>query len=216
MFISFEGLDGSGKTTIITKLVNKIEKEYPRLKYILTREPGGKNVPEAEKLREIILHPETNISDISEALLYSASRRMHLEKVIWPALENNILVLCDRYVDSFYAYQGFARNLGLDYVRKMTELVIDGTMPDITIFFNISPEKSKERREKNRLIVDRLEKEQNVFHEKVYHGYLELVREEPQRFISVDASLTANEVFEIVWTELNRHPKFQEYIQKYA
>ncbi|RIV16705.1 dTMP kinase [Mycoplasmopsis gallopavonis] len=216
MFISFEGLDGSGKTTILNKLVHKLSHEYPHVKFILTREPGGKNVPEAEKLRSIILDPETKISHVSEALLYSASRRMHLEKVIWPAIERGEIVLCDRYVDSFYAYQGFARKLGYEYTKQMTELVIDGTMPDITIFFDINPEQSRQRREANRLVVDRLENEAFKFHDDVYQGYKYLINEDPQRFIVIDATQSAEQVFQNVWKALLENSKFKDYWQKHA
>ncbi|WP_338044330.1 dTMP kinase [Mycoplasma nasistruthionis] len=118
MFISFEGLDGSGKTTITHKLEAAMQSLYPHLNVIWTREPGGTNIKEAEKIREIILDKDHELSPVAEALLYSASRRIHLEKVIWPALKNNDFVICDRYVDSFFAYQGYARNLGIDFAKK--------------------------------------------------------------------------------------------------
>ncbi|WP_426461317.1 dTMP kinase [Mycoplasma hafezii] len=216
MFITFEGLDGSGKTTIISKLHHQLVKDYPFLEMVFTREPGGENVPEAEKLREIILNNETKLSHVSEALLYSASRRMHLERVVWPALKSNKLVICDRYIDSFYAYQGFARGLGYDYAKSLTELVIEKTYPDITFFFDISPEESRKRREANRLVIDRLENEKQAFHEKVYNGYQTLINEEPNRFMIVDATKTPDEVFYDVYNQLINSHQFKEYIKNYA
>ncbi|EFF41332.1 dTMP kinase [Mycoplasmopsis alligatoris] len=214
MFITFEGLDGSGKTTIIEKFLENILEKFPNLKYVLTREPGGKDIVEAEKIREIILDKKSQLSSVTEALLYSASRRIHLESVIWPALENNHLVLCDRYVDSFYAYQGYARSLGVEYVEELTKLVIDKTMPDITIFFDINPADSKKRRLANRLVHDRMDDETEAFHNKVYGGYLKIIeKEKSDRFIIVDASKSIDEVLEQVNQKLLAHKKFKEFIQ---
>ncbi|QGZ97897.1 dTMP kinase [Mycoplasma sp. NEAQ87857] len=212
MFISFEGLDGSGKTTIIGKVSQKLIKDYPFLNIVSTREPGGKDIKEAEKIREIILDPNSLLSPVAEALLYTTSRRIHLERVIWPALAKNEVVLCDRYVDSFYAYQGFARNLGYRFVKDMTHFAIEKTMPDITIFFEITPEETLMRRESNRLIKDRLENEELDFHHNVYEGYHQIIEEDPNRFVIVDANLTIDQVFDQVYNQIINHPKFKEYL----
>ncbi|WP_027332680.1 dTMP kinase [Mycoplasmopsis gallinarum] len=213
MFITFEGADGSGKTTIISKLAEKLKKEFPNLDLLLTREPGGKDLREAEKIREIILDSNNKFSPVVEAILYSASRRIHLEKVIWPALKNNKIVICDRYIDSFYAYQGFARDLGLDYVQNLTNLVIDNTIPDLTFFFDISPTESQKRRENNRLIHDRLEQESIDFHQKVYDGYLTLAKQEPKRFIIIDATQSIEQVLEQTFNALKNNSKFIEFLK---
>ncbi|WP_406614014.1 dTMP kinase [Mycoplasma corogypsi] len=215
MFITFEGLDGSGKTTIINMIVNQISIDFPHLKHIFTREPGGKDLKEAERIREIILDPESDLSSIAEAFLYTTSRRIHLEKVVWPALNENKIVFCDRYVDSFYAYQGFARGLGLDYVKAITNLAIDNTMPEITVFFDITPSESRTRIQKSRLIEDRLEKEKEDFHNKVYLGYKEIIISEPNRFIVVNARNEIDQVFQEVYSKLLQHPNFINYLNKF-
>ncbi|MGY5139510.1 dTMP kinase [Mycoplasmopsis gallinarum] len=213
MFITFEGADGSGKTTIISKLSEKLKKEFPNLDLLLTREPGGKDLREAEKIREIILDSNNKFSPVVEAILYSASRRIHLEKVIWPALKNNKIVICDRYIDSFYAYQGFARDLGLGYVQNLTNLVINNTIPDLTFFFDISPTESQKRRENNRLIHDRLEQESIDFHQKVYDGYLTLAKQEPKRFIIIDATQSIEKVLEQTFNALKNNSKFIDFLK---
>ncbi|VEU76990.1 dTMP kinase [Mycoplasmopsis columbina] len=213
MFITFEGPDGSGKTTILKLLVAKLEKTFPNLKLLLTREPGGKKVLEAEKIREIILNKESKISPITEALLYTASRRIHLDQVIIPALKRNELILCDRYVDSFYAYQGFARELGFEFTSQLTNLVIDNIMPKITFFFDIKPEESKKRRCEIRGEQNRLDQENDDFHRKVYEGYWNLIKQEPDRFIVIDASKSVEEVFEETYRKLTENLEFKQYIE---
>ncbi|VEU76190.1 dTMP kinase [Mycoplasmopsis columboralis] len=212
MFITFEGLDGSGKTTVINKLMHYLQTKFNLSNIVLTREPGGQGLREAEKIREIILDSSSDLSAVAEAMLYSTSRRIHLERVIWPALKSGKLVLCDRYIDSFYAYQGFARNLGYQYVKTLTELVIDNAIPNITIFFNLTPEQAKIRRNSTRLVEDRMEKEKESFHESVYNGYWTLIKEDPQRFIIIDASKSEEEVFEQVVKKLLEHKQFRVFL----
>ncbi|WP_025755701.1 dTMP kinase [Mycoplasmopsis cricetuli] len=214
MFITFEGLDGSGKTTTINKLFTYLKNHFKLNKIVFTREPGGKELTEAEKIRKIILDSSSNLSAVAEAMLYSTSRRIHLERVIWPALKENNLVLCDRYIDSFYAYQGFARDLGLNYVKTLTELIIDNCIPDITIFFNITPLQAKNRRNQNQLLEDRIEKEKTDFHEKVYQGYWQLINQELERFIVIDATKNEEEVFQETLSKLLENSKFKEYLEK--
>ncbi|TQC51591.1 dTMP kinase [Mycoplasmopsis mucosicanis] len=214
MFITFEGPDASGKTTIISKLTEFLSAKFPNLKYITTREPGGKNIVEAEKIRKIILDKNTVLSPEAEAMLYSASRRIHLERVIWPALKENNLVICDRYVDSFFAYQGIARNLGLDFARSLTNLVIENTMPDITFFLKITPEQSKARLDDLRIVDehDRMDKESDIFRKKVYEGYLALIENEPDRFIVIDASRSVEEVKNEIISKLLNNEKFSKWL----
>ncbi|MEE3928557.1 dTMP kinase [Mycoplasmopsis ciconiae] len=215
MFITFEGLDGSGKTTIISKVISFFNEKYPKLNYVLTREPGGKDSKEAERIREIILDKESKLSSVTEALLYSASRRIHLEDVIWPALKENKLVFCDRYIDSFYAYQGNARDLGMKFVESITELVIDKTYPDIVVFFDITPSECKKRRQQNRLVQDRLDDETEAFHVKVYEGYKKLIQNNPSRYVIIDATQNVEKVFEQTIQKITNNPKFKEYMSKY-
>ncbi|UUM19716.1 MULTISPECIES: dTMP kinase [unclassified Mycoplasma] len=216
MFITFEGLDGSGKTTIINKLMQYLQSKFNLSNIVLTREPGGQGLREAEKIREIILDSSSDLSAVAEAMLYSTSRRIHLEKIIWPALQSEKLVLCDRYIDSFYVYQGFARNLGFEYVKKLTELVIDNALPDITIFFNLTPQQAKIRRNSTRLVEDRMEKEKESFHQSVYDGYWTLIKQDPKRFLIIDASQSEEQVFNEVVEKLMQHAQFKEYLNKHA
>ncbi|VEU75579.1 Thymidylate kinase [Mycoplasmopsis maculosa] len=211
MFITFEGPDGSGKTTLISELIQRLIKAKPSLKYILTREPGGRDIKEAENIRKIILDKESHLSPISEALLYTASRRIHIERVIWPALKENKLILCDRYVDSFYAYQGVARNLGLDFTKKLTELVIENTLPDLTIFLFITAEQSSHRRNISRIVTDRLDAESNEFHKRVINGYEELIKNDPERFIVADGWQSIEDLTNDVYEKLMKNEKFKKW-----
>ncbi|EIE39291.1 dTMP kinase [Mycoplasmopsis canis] len=213
MFITFEGLDGSGKTTVMKELSKKLRSLNPGLEIIETREPGGKDLKEAERIREIILDTQSDLSPVAEAMLYSTSRRIHLEKIIWPAIKENKLVLCDRYIDSFYAYQGFARGLGYEFAKSLTTLIIDNAIPDITIFLDATPEDSKKRRDKSRLFEDRLENEKTEFHQKVYGGYKHLINEDPNRFLIVDAMMTPEEVCDEIVDKLYKNEKFKKFIQ---
>lgn len=183
LFVSFEGPEGSGKTTI-TKIVSEYfeAKSQPVL---CTREPGG--IPISEKIRALILNPEhKEMDDRTEALLYAASRRQHLIEKIQPALNEGKLVICDRFIDSSLAYQGYARGIGIDAVWDINMFAIDGFLPDLTIFLDVKPEEGLERIGV-RGYKDRLELEGNVFHDKVYQGYQEVIRRFPDRIKIVDA-----------------------------
>ncbi len=196
-FITFEGPDGSGKTTALVGLNKYLSNNYPNLKYIFTREPGGTENPEAEKIRKIILDKENTIDDKSEALLYAAARRLHLEQTVWPALKKKELVLCDRYIDSSLAYQGAGRGLGLEWVKRINDIATDKTWPDLTLFFDITPEESMKRTDE-RAPKDRLELAGKQFHEKVYKGYHEIIKQFPNRIKVIDASQNKEKVLEDV------------------
>lgn len=183
LFVSFEGPEGSGKTTI-TKIVSEYF-EAKKQPVLCTREPGG--IPISEKIRALILDPEhKEMDDRTEALLYAASRRQHLIEKIQPALNEGKLVICDRFIDSSLAYQGYARGIGIDAVWDINMFAIDGFLPDLTIFLDVNPEEGLERIGV-RGYKDRLELEGNVFHDKVYHGYQEVIRRFPDRIKIVDA-----------------------------
>ena len=142
MFITFEGPDGSGKSTIIKKLYEKLVKEGYDI--LLTREPGG--TPISEKIRDIILdNNNTNLDYRTEALLYAASRRQHLVEKIWPALKRGEIVLCDRYLDSSLAYQGYARGIGIEEVYSINLFATDNQLPDVTFFFDLNAEEGLNR-----------------------------------------------------------------------
>lgn len=188
LFITFEGLDGCGKTTQIELLKKRLE--HMGYRVVLTREPGGTKV--SEQIREIILDVDNDgMSCVCEMMLYAAARAQLVKDVICPALENGAIVLCDRFIDSSYVYQGIARGIGIDVVKKINEVALSGVYPDATVFFDISPEESKKRRLGDD---DRIEREKMEFHQKVYGGYLDIVRMFPDRIRSIDASANVEEV----------------------
>jgi dTMP kinase len=197
-FITFEGCEGVGKSTQIRALKAYLEERG--IDHIVTREPGGSAI--AEKIRDIILSSENEGMDYAcEALLYAAARAQHLKDMVIPALERGAIVICDRFVDSTFAYQGIARGLGEEFVDQLNRLSTKGIMPDITIFLDFPPQLSFKRkggadRE------DRLESQDMEFHAKVYEGYKILARREPQRFVSIDASGSKNETREKVLAAL--------------
>lgn len=184
IFISLEGIDGSGKTTIAKIIKDKLTQKG--LNVILTREPGGE--PISEQIRDLILDPEnTDMCAWTEALLYIASRKQHLEKVIIPALRNGTVVISDRFMDSTTVYQGFARKLGITDIDEVQNIVIGSAKPDITLFFDISPSEAKERMSKRTRASDRMDRETDEFYEKVYEGYRMLINENSNRIKVIDA-----------------------------
>jgi len=167
-FITFEGTEGSGKTTVI----EKVEQFYINNGYqvIRTREPGGSRI--AEDIRNIILDVNnTSMDAITEAMLYAASRRQHLVEKVIPYLEKGYIVLCDRFIDSSLAYQGHARGLGIDKVYQMNLMATNGILPDATIYIDVRPEVGLSRIKVNNREQNRLDLEKLTFHEKVYEGY---------------------------------------------
>jgi dTMP kinase len=192
-FFSFEGPDGAGKTTMITKLESFLrEKGFDVLS---TREPGGVRI--AEEIRSIILNPKhTEMDGRTEALLYAAARRQHLLEKIIPAIKSGKIVLCDRFVDSSLAYQGFARGLGIDEILQINQFAIDGYFPSLTIYFDIDPKIGLERIQKNKQReINRLDMESLSFHYKVREGYLKIAERFSDRIIVIDASKPVDEVF---------------------
>lgn len=197
MFITFEGPDGSGKSTIIKKVYEKLINDG--FDIVLTREPGG--TPIAEKIRDIILDNSNVALDArTEALLYAASRRQHLVEKIRPALKEGKIVLCDRFLDSSLAYQGGGRNLGVQNVLNINLFATENTYPDLTLFFDIDPELGLKRvsQDKKR-VADRLDNENENFHEKVYSTFKEIVNTNNQRIITIDASKSIEEVTECAY-----------------
>ena len=155
-FITIEGCEGSGKTTILKKLCEEFENKG--IKYFSTREPGGSKI--SEQIRNVILNVEnTKMDYMTEALLYAASRRQHLEEVVRPALNDGAVVICDRYLDSSLAYQGYARNLGIEEVYAINMYATSGFLPELTIYIDIPVEIGLERIAKNNRDVNRLDLE---------------------------------------------------------
>lgn len=191
-FISIEGPEGAGKSTVIEEMMKVLKADG--VEVLLTREPGGIEI--AEKIREVILNKDhTAMDGRTEALLYAAARRQHLVEKIEPALEQGKVVLCDRFIDSSLAYQGYARGLGIDEIFTINQFAIINTMPDLTLLFDIQPELGLQRiaanseREQNRLDMEKL-----PFHQKVYEGYTEVAKRYPERIVKVDAAQSVEQV----------------------
>ncbi|WP_088043518.1 dTMP kinase [Bacillus sp. EAC] len=193
LFITFEGPEGAGKTTIINMITEELSKR--ELNFISTREPGGIRI--AESIRNIILNPENIEMDIrTEALLYAAARRQHLAEKVVPALKEGKLVLCDRFIDSSLAYQGVGRGIGIDEIYQINQFAINGLMPDLTIYFELDPKIGLNRvHQSDEREVNRLDLEELDFHIKVQSGYSEIMNREPNRFKKVDASKSIDEVY---------------------
>ncbi len=201
LFITFEGPEGAGKTTVIKEIAERLAQE--NIDVLATREPGGIEI--AEKIRTIILNPEhTAMDERTEALLYAAARSQHYFEKVRPALDAGKMVICDRFIDSSLAYQGYARGIGVDEVLSINEFAIGKKLPDLTILFDISPEVGLARihahgdREVNRLDVESL-----AFHQKVREGYLQLVKRYPERINVINADQSIERVVEDVWAILN-------------
>lgn len=203
IFVSFEGGDGAGKSTQALLLTEYIKAGGTDCVY--TREPGG--TPISEAIRDLLLDSSHgDMSEVTEALLYAASRAQLVTEVIAPALREGKTVVCDRFMDSSIAYQGYARSLG-DEVRLINEFAIQGLAPDITFFLDLPPEKAIKRidRERSR---DRLESEEMEFHRTVYKGYLELSEIYKDRYIRIDASRSIDEIARDV------RESFDEYVAR--
>ena len=183
-FITFEGCEGSGKSTQVKLFCEYLDKNG--VEYLLTREPGGTKI--AEKIRGIILDVENaEMSNETEALLYAAARAQHVSEKIIPALNEGKLVICDRYIDSSLAYQAYARGLGYDYVSSVNSYAFNNCMPNYTVFLNIGPTEAfirKGGQDKD----DRLEQAGLKFHEEVYKGYKKVIEKDPERFLLIDCS----------------------------
>lgn len=193
IFITVEGPEGAGKTTILSMLHEQLQQEgYPVL---LTREPGG--IPISEEIRQVVLNKENvSMDKRTEALLYAAARRQHLVEKVLPALDKGYVVLCDRFIDSSLAYQGHAREIGIKEVYNINKFAIEGTMPDMTLYYDITPEEGLQRIQVNsNREVNRLDMESLSFHKKVREGYLMLIEKFPSRIRVVDASQDIEKVF---------------------
>jgi dTMP kinase len=189
-FVTFEGIEGSGKSTQIALVADYLSKrDRPAT---LTREPGGTKI--GDQIRKILLHPtNTALSPKAELMLYAAGRAQHLAEVIMPELKAGRIVLCDRFSDATLAYQGYGRGLDLELIRDLDRLVTAGMRPDLTVLLDIDAEaglsRARGRNSRGGLEAEaRFENEHLSFHERVRQGYLDLARQEPGRFRIVDAS----------------------------
>ncbi|AKP75074.1 Thymidylate kinase [Priestia megaterium Q3] len=199
-FITFEGPEGAGKTTIIHMVQQKLIQDGYNI--VLTREPGGIRI--AEQIREIILNPSNTEMDArTEALLYAAARRQHLVEKVIPELNKGNIVLCDRFIDSSLAYQGNARGIGVENIFAINQFAIEQTMPQATLYFDIEPEVGLERINKGRKDeINRLDLESLDFHYKVRDGYLSLLSQFPERIRRIDANQSIEKVCEEVYKQI--------------
>jgi len=204
-FIVIEGGDGSGKSTLLSKVEAYLREQG--VSFLSTREPGG--TPVAEDIREVLLRPGRKMNETAELLLYEAARAEHVASKINPALANGQWVICDRFIHSSIAYQGYARGLGVKLVESLNKIATQGLTPDAVIWLKITPEKAKVRL-KARGAENRLDAERTSFHEKVYRSFLSLSKKPSARFIVLDASASPDEVF----SELLSHPKWRKLFAK--
>lgn len=214
LFITFEGGEGSGKTTQINKLAQSLTDK--KFKVLTTREPGG--TPEGEKIRELLVRRDGgNWTPMAECLLLFAARHMHAEKIIKPALERGKIVISDRFTDSTRAYQGYGHGYSLESIEKINTMVMNGFKPDLTFVLDINSEQGIARSQRriaaaaldpeDQTAEDRFEKLENEFHERANKGFVDLARKEPQRFVVIDATQSieamAAEILDIVLKKLN-------------
>lgn len=206
-FITFEGVDGSGKTTVLKELLPALEALGQDV--VTTREPGG--VAIAEDIRSILLHPENTEMDAkTELLLFIAARRQHLVEKILPPLAEGKLLIIDRFIDSSIAYQGFGRGLDISDIQWLNHYATDGMKPDLTVYLDIDAKAGLARIAQNATRdVDRLDMETSAMYERVREGYLSLLEEEPHRLVKIDASQSLEhvvaDVFEVIQKRLKEH-----------
>ena len=194
LFITFEGGDGSGKTTQINLLASWLESEGHTV--VITREPGGTDL--GTELRNIILHREGFIAPRAEALLYAADRSHHIHTRVRPALKRGEIVVQDRYLDSSVAYQGAGRVLDPTEVRDISLWATENLMPDLTVVLDVPASVAKERQAAGERQYDRLEAEAEDFHTRVRESYLALAAEEPERFLVIDGESSIEEIHEAI------------------
>lgn len=201
LFITFEGADGCGKTTQI-ELLNKYLQQKG-FKTLVTREPGAKGL--GEKLREILLNYDGEVSPNCESFLFLADRAQHVDCVIKPALKDGVIVLCDRHTDSTVAYQGYGRQLDIEQIKKLNGIAVNGLKPDLTIVFDIDIETSMQRVGKTK---DRMESAGMDFFNRVRNGYLAIAKEEPNRVKVINSADAIerihNQVVELVEKAVNK------------
>lgn len=204
MLITFEGIEGCGKTTQIELLYDYLEKRGHKV--IKTREPGG--TPFGESLRNAFLHAKVKVYPLSELLVFMAMRAQHIDELILPALKEGAIVLCDRFTDASYAYQGYGRGIDLSVIETLNKLVTKEIKPDLTILLDCPVEKGLTRKAESALM-DRFEKEELSFHRKINNAYEKLAEENPERFFVIDGTLDIETIHQTIRKKvedlLNRH-----------
>lgn len=195
LFITFEGADGCGKTTQMKLLAEYLQKKGHEV--VLTREPGGKGL--GEKVREILLNYDGEVSDRCESFLFLADRAQNIDIIVNPAVEAGKIVLCDRHTDSTVAYQGYGRGLDLERINLLNNLATNDRKPDLTFVFDIDTETSMKRVGKEK---DRMENAGIEFHNRVREGYLKIAQQEPERIKVIDASKSIEEIHKEVLNKI--------------
>ncbi|WAN63511.1 Thymidylate kinase [Candidatus Phytoplasma rubi] len=199
IFISFEGCEGTGKTTLSHFLFEKMIQKYS---VILTKEPGGCSFN--MEMRKILFRYCNKIDFYTEALFYAADRIEHLKKVIIPALKDNKIVICDRYIDSSIAYQGYARKLGPDFIKKINFLAMEN-LPNITFYLDLEPEIGIKRlKEQRKYKIEYFDLQKNSFHNEVRKGYLKLCEQYPERIYKIDATLSLEKIKLIIENKIHQ------------
>ncbi|MGM9993861.1 MAG: dTMP kinase [Candidatus Avigastranaerophilus sp.] len=189
LFITFEGADGSGKTTQLNKIKDLLVEQG--FDVVVTREPGSLDI--GQKIRNILLHQEGFVSDRCEMFLFLADRSQHVDELIKPAVEQGKIVLCDRHTDSTVAYQGYGRGQDIELLKRLNKIAVDGIVPDLTLLFDVSTQTAQDRVGSEK---DRMESAGAKFHSRVRNGYLELQKENPDRIKIIDANNDIDKVFE--------------------
>ncbi|MFN3550323.1 MAG: dTMP kinase [Endomicrobiia bacterium] len=200
LFIVFEGPEGSGKSTQAKLLCKYLKnKNYD---VVLTREPGGTKV--AEMIREILLHKNIKISPLTELLLYESARAQHIQEIIKPALLKGKIVISDRFSDASLVYQGYARGLGMKFVKKINDIVVSDTYPDITFILDVNPDEGLVRIKNRTKKFDRLENENIEFHKKIRQGYLNLAKNKKKFYLISTQGKCPKEVHKEIIKVLNK------------
>lgn len=202
-FITFEGLDGAGKSTQIVRLMDRLGRAgFPVMS---TREPGGTRT--GDEIRSLLLHPESQVHPFAEVLLYAASRAQLVQEVIRPALVRGEVVLCDRYVDASLAYQGAGLGLGVEAVSEVNRFATGGLQPGLTFLFDLPVETSQSRVHQTRLnaLPDRIERRSSAYFEVVRRQFLAIAEEEPERVTVIDASLAPDVIEQEIWEGISKY-----------
>ncbi len=197
IFITFEGVEGSGKTTQAERLADALGPNV-----LLTREPGGTSI--AERIRDLFLTSD-GIIPMTEVLMIAAARAQHVAERIRPALEAHQIVICDRFIDATLAYQGYRGGIALDFIYQLNRTVIGDVFPDLTFLLDLSPEIGLQRQQKDRAHCDRLHREPVESHQKVREGYLLTAKTDPHRVKIIDATLSPDAVHTAILTEYRKY-----------
>lgn len=198
-FITFEGSEGAGKSIQVEILASHLREEGYSI--VVTREPGGTRI--GEQIRAITHNQENvDMESTTEAYLMAAARAQHVAQIIEPAIAAGKIVVCDRYVDSSIAYQGYGRKLGSDVIANLNALAVNGAKPDLTLLLSLPPEVGQKRRSKSAKTKDRLDLQQHDFYSRVHDGYLALAKKEPNRYVVINAEKSIVEVAETIWNEV--------------